>query len=109
MQKILKKSVLNDCLIRSCYVIPTFFTTKGCEIDAKNYLLIKKGIMPMDISEENQLRAMCKFIKSNPRMFNALKMEDWATFANLYNGPSYTLNKYVFIYMHFMCVYCMYI
>lgn len=58
------------------------------------YKNVKDFVNDMYISEENQLRAMCKFIKSNTRMFNALKMEDWATFASLYNGPSYELNKY---------------
>ena len=45
-------------------------------------------------SEEKQLRAMCMFIKSNPKMFNALKKDDWVTFASLYNGSGYKQNKY---------------
>lgn len=58
------------------------------------YKNVKEFVNDMYISEEKQLRAMCMFIKSNTRMFNALKMEDWATFASLYNGSSYALNKY---------------
>ena len=45
-------------------------------------------------SELNQLLAMCRFIKSNPAMYEALKKEDWAKFARLYNGPGYAANQY---------------
>lgn len=41
------------------------------------------------ISEANQLTGMMYFIKSQPKMFNALKACDWNTFASLYNGPAY--------------------
>ncbi len=41
------------------------------------------------ISEANQLTGMMNFIKAQPKMFNALKTCDWATFASLYNGPAY--------------------
>jgi hypothetical protein len=45
-------------------------------------------------SEYNQVKAMVKFIQSNPTMFNALEKHDWAGFAKRYNGPAYKQNKY---------------
>jgi hypothetical protein len=45
-------------------------------------------------SEYKQVEAMVKFIKSNPRMFEALAKQDWATFAKFYNGSNYAQNKY---------------
>lgn len=46
------------------------------------------------ISEENQLTGMMQFIKSQPKMFNALVKCDWTTFASLYNGPAYKKFSY---------------
>jgi len=46
------------------------------------------------ISEENQIRGMLNFIKSEPQMFKALITHDWATFASHYNGPQYLKFKY---------------
>ena len=55
---------------------------------------IKSFVQAMYESEKCQLLAVCRFIKSNNTMYNALRNKDWATFARLYNGPSYTVNKY---------------
>lgn len=40
-------------------------------------------------SESNQLRLGLLFIKSNPKMYKALKLSDWDTFAYYYNGAQY--------------------
>lgn len=45
-------------------------------------------------SEYNQIKAMIRFIKDNPKMYTALKKGHWATFASLYNGIGYKKNKY---------------
>lgn len=66
----------------------------GFNYAACGYKNVKAFVEDMYISEEKQLRAMCKFIKSNNKMFNALKNQDWATFACLYNGSAYKQNKY---------------
>ena len=58
------------------------------------YNSIKDFVADMYISEYLQLKAFCNFIKSNTKMYNALKSKDWSTFAKLYNGPSYKQNKY---------------
>lgn len=41
------------------------------------------------VSEKNQLELGLKFIKSNSKMYNALKKHDFATFAYYYNGEQY--------------------
>lgn len=46
------------------------------------------------VSEENQLRLGMRFIKSNEKMFNALKTGDWRTFSYYYNGSAYEKFNY---------------
>ena len=46
------------------------------------------------ISEINQMRLGLNFIKSNPKMFMALKNNDWRTFAYYYNGSQYERFNY---------------
>ena len=41
----------------------------------------------MGESATNHVRAFARFIKSNPRMVQALRVQDWNTFTALYNGP----------------------
>lgn len=41
-----------------------------------------------------QVDIMLRFINSNPKLVAALKADDWATAAKLYNGPCYKQNKY---------------
>lgn len=48
----------------------------------------------MKTSEDKQLEAMVRFIKKSPALVGALIKQDWATFARLYNGPNYSVNKY---------------
>lgn len=45
-------------------------------------------------SEYYQLDGMLSFIRSNKRMYAALKSKDWATFAKYYNGKYYKRFKY---------------
>ena len=66
----------------------------GFNYKACGYNTVKAFVNDMYLSEKLQLRAMCMFIKSNTKMFNALKAKDWKTFASCYNGPSYASNKY---------------
>lgn len=46
------------------------------------------------VSEANQLELGLKFIKSNSKMYNALKNNDFATFAYYYNGSAYRKFNY---------------
>jgi hypothetical protein len=54
----------------------------------------KKMAENFELSEANQLRGMMMFIKSNSKMFNALKNKDFETFARFYNGATYKKYKY---------------
>jgi len=45
-------------------------------------------------SEANQLRLGLLFIKSNPKMYNALKTGIWSIFAYYYNGEEYKKFNY---------------
>ena len=66
----------------------------GFNYEAAGYSDLSSFIQAMYESEKCQLLAVCRFIKSNTKMYKALKEEDWATFAKLYNGPGYAANKY---------------
>lgn len=46
------------------------------------------------VSEANQLELGLKFIKSNTKMYNALKKNDFNTFAYYYNGSAYKKFNY---------------
>ena len=45
-------------------------------------------------TEQGQLNAFIKFIKSDKRLVKALKEKDWTTFARIFNGPAYSRNAY---------------
>jgi RHS repeat-associated protein len=44
--------------------------------------------------EDDHLNAFVMFVKSNPKLLEALKKGDWGEFARLYNGPKYKENNY---------------
>jgi len=60
------------------------FNHKAC-----GYKSAKEMVDDFVKGEYQQLKGMMNFIKSQPKMFNALKSKDWETFARYYNGPSY--------------------
>lgn len=41
------------------------------------------------VSEANQVELGLRFIKSNKKLYDALKKKDWPTFAKFYNGAQY--------------------
>lgn len=45
-------------------------------------------------SEDSQLELMVNFIKSDPELWQALKVRDWDTVARKYNGTAYRKNQY---------------
>lgn len=45
-------------------------------------------------TEAGQLSIFIKFIQADKRLVKALKEKDWPTFARIYNGPNYHINKY---------------
>lgn len=50
-------------------------------------------LLAMHNNEDAQLALMCEFIASI-RAADALRSQDWAEFAERYNGPAYKKNKY---------------
>lgn len=48
----------------------------------------------MTISEGEHIKAFAKFIRNDARLHQALKDQDWKTFARIYNGKGYAKNKY---------------
>lgn len=54
---------------------------------------VESMVKTMCDSEDAQLAAMSAFLKASGAG-SALAIHDWATFARIYNGPSYAKNKY---------------
>lgn len=48
----------------------------------------------MHLNEGNHLDAFVRFIEADSKLHPALKNQDWATFARIYNGPAYAKNAY---------------
>lgn len=51
-------------------------------------------VLAMKESERNQLMAFVRFIKADARLLRAIRANDWTTFARIYNGPNFHINKY---------------
>lgn len=61
---------------------------------AAGYDDVETFVRDMFFAERFHLFAFVSFIKSNPKMHNAIQELDWATFARYYNGPAYAENRY---------------
>lgn len=70
------------------------FQIMGFHWKALGYASVQKFINDQYDSEAKQLGTFVKFLLINPGMLSALRSKDWAKFARLYNGPSYTENLY---------------
>lgn len=70
------------------------FQIMGFNWKQVGYKSLQEFINDMFTSEGGQLRAFEGFILSNPRILQALKKKNWATFAYYYNGPGYKKNNY---------------
>lgn len=57
------------------------------------YRSLQSFINDMYESEAKQLEAMMRYI-SHHNLIDAMKRQDWATFAHGYNGPDYAKNNY---------------
>lgn len=66
----------------------------GFNYKACGYSSGKEMMMELAKSESKQFLALIMFIKSNPNLHNALKVGNWAKFAEGYNGKSYRDFKY---------------
>lgn len=55
---------------------------------------IQAFVNAMYRSEAAQLDAFLTFVKADPAMLAAMRAQDWAEFARLYNGRNYAKNNY---------------
>jgi hypothetical protein len=58
------------------------------------YGTVRDMIEDFKRGEYNQVKAMLHLIKNQPSWDRALKAQNWAAFARLYNGPDYAINSY---------------
>ena len=65
----------------------------GFNAGAAGYNTTLAMVKDFMLDEENQLRAMVQFIKTNG-LDDELRRHDWAGFARGYNGPGYAKNRY---------------
>lgn len=70
------------------------FQTMGFEYAKCGCASVQEFVSKMSDSELAQLELFISYLKSNAEMVKALKDKDWATFAKLYNGASYAVNRY---------------
>lgn len=70
------------------------FQIMGYHWETLGYPSLQAFINDMYYSEGYQLGAFVRFVKVNPKLHEALKRQDWKTFALLYNGPNYSANQY---------------
>jgi hypothetical protein len=66
----------------------------GFNAQAAGFADAEALVAAMVESENAQLLAMAHFINQQPRAVAALRNHDWATFARIYNGPNFAINKY---------------
>ena len=85
-----KRYLLAKSLDEECAMMATSWGMGQCmgfNYKACGYNSVKDFVNAMYESERKQLEAMCNFIKSNNKMYTALKNKDFKTFASIYNGP----------------------
>ncbi|CAM3425217.1 hypothetical protein GCM10016272_02560 [Psychrobacter glaciei] len=51
-------------------------------------------VLTLSKGEPEQLEAFCRFIETDHRLLNAIRTNDWALFAEVYNGRDYKKNQY---------------
>jgi len=66
----------------------------GFNHKAAGYSVVDNMVLSFNASEYYQLKGMLNFIKSNKKLYQALKDKDWATFARYYNGKYYKKFNY---------------
>jgi len=69
------------------------FQIMGFNLAGCGFTNVEDFVAAMRASERRQLEAFIEFIKSQ-HLDDELRQRDWATFARIYNGPSYKANRY---------------
>lgn len=85
-----KRYLLAKSIDEECAMLATSWGMGQCmgfNYKACGFNSVKEFVNAMYVSERNQLMAMCNFIKSNNKMYTALRNKDFKTFASIYNGP----------------------
>lgn len=70
------------------------FQIMGENWRALGYASVDDFVNKMYDSEAMQLDSFVRYIKANPKIWQAIKNKNWAGFALGYNGPGYKANKY---------------
>jgi len=70
------------------------FQIMGANHNLVGYSSAEEMVTFLEESEDNHVIVFGKFVMANKTMHKALKKKDWATFARLYNGSGYKVNKY---------------
>lgn len=81
-----------ECALQSCSW--GMFQIMGFNYKLCGYSTLQDFINAMYTSEAKQLEAFVGFIKSNPKLHQALKDKNWPVVAAQYNGPEYKKNSY---------------
>lgn len=66
----------------------------GFNYEACGFKSVGEFVDFMKEDEHNQVWAGLAFIRSNNKLFRALKIKDWNTVASIYNGPLYYIKGY---------------
>lgn len=81
-----------DCALQSCSW--GMFQLMGFNYKLCGYKDIQAFVNDMYASEAKQLQAFVGFIKSNPKLNQALRDKNWPVVAAQYNGADYKINAY---------------
>lgn len=66
----------------------------GYHWERLGYESVNDFVARMRLDENEHLEAFTRFILTDPELHSALKRQDWATFARIFNGPAYAKNQY---------------
>jgi hypothetical protein len=70
------------------------FQILGENHKACGYADVADFVRAMTTSQVEHLKAFVAFVRSSPRMLQAIRNRDWAGFARAYNGPAYATFQY---------------
>jgi hypothetical protein len=70
------------------------FQILGENHQACGFASVGDFVKAMTVSEVEHVKAFVRFVQSSPKLVNALRNKDWASFARLYNGPGYKTFSY---------------
>ncbi len=85
------KTIDEECALRSCSW--GAFQVMGFHAEFLGFKDVY-ALVESAKTDAGQLDIFLRFIKKNPNLLNALKTQNWVSFAKLYNGPAYAKNSY---------------